>query len=293
MCPIDLESGKATADPTLLYNGPHTGMRLLRCAGWYYLFVDGDVNDEDSIDNGKTASTSEGVDLTACTRVFRTKTPPAAGGFLDGYESAPHNPVLYNANHPDVRGTSRLSLVRGERGWSAIFQGTRGHATDSSSSEFTPLPVGLETYMAGVSWVDGWPVINAGNPIGTYNEAEGMRWLPEVNEFEDAFDGRECKLLIAADQADHSDISYAWSSSSAVVKTENSLTLQPDGAGECALYLRQPTLSLDFAATLDTSALEDGATAGVTVRVGEKWARLGIRGDSIVHDVAGQEPVST
>lgn len=135
--------------------------------GWYYLLID---------------STE---DKAACTRIYRSRTSPALGAFSGTtFESAPHNPVLCNGAHAEVRDTSRLNLVRGERGWTALFHGIRSGMDES----YSPSPLGHETYMSSVAWVDGWPVVNAGLPIGLLGDAEGMRWLPEVSEWNDDFD---------------------------------------------------------------------------------------------------------
>jgi beta-xylosidase len=187
--PFDVGAHAPTGPATLLWAGVHRGARLLRCLGWYYLLVDGTAESDGKMDKGASFAGEH-----ACTRVYRSKTAPHAGGFLDGnFESSPV-PVLNNGAHADVRGTSRLNLVRGERGWTAIFHAVRRAPEQSESeagSSFTPSPFGPETYMANAAWVDAWPVINGGEHVGLTPDAEGMRWLPEVDEFEDEFIGGE------------------------------------------------------------------------------------------------------
>jgi len=194
--PIDPEKGSALGPASVLYAGAHTGARLLKCAGWYYLIVDSDISDEPGQD---VAANADIVATTACTRIFRSRSHPFTGAFTgDEFAACPANPILWNGEHPEVRGCSRLSLVRGERGWTAIFHAIRGQMVDKTSacnpltlSVFAPLPLGHETYMANALWKDGWPVINGAEPVGVTGDAEGMRWLPEVDEFEDAFLGGE------------------------------------------------------------------------------------------------------
>jgi alpha-N-arabinofuranosidase len=54
--------------------------------------------------------------------------------------------------------------------WWIVFLGTRHWPR--SGSNFHHL--GRETFLAPVSWIDGWPVVNAGKPIGLEMPADGL-----------------------------------------------------------------------------------------------------------------------
>jgi len=79
------------------------------------------------------------------------------------YEGCPDNPVLTHWGRPrdDVRAVGHADLVQDETGaWWLVCLGIRQRG---------PWPryhhLGRETFLAPVSWEDGWPVVNDGNPI--------------------------------------------------------------------------------------------------------------------------------
>ncbi|WP_415381265.1 glycoside hydrolase family 43 protein [Halosimplex sp. TS25] len=81
------------------------------------------------------------------------------------YEGCPDNPVLTHWGLPreDIRAVGHADFVRdGDGNWWLVCLGIRQRG---------PWPrfhhLGRETFLAPVSWEDGWPVVNSGDPITT------------------------------------------------------------------------------------------------------------------------------
>ncbi|WP_276255183.1 glycoside hydrolase family 43 protein [Halomontanus rarus] len=79
------------------------------------------------------------------------------------YEGCPDNPVLTHWGRPreDIRATGHADFVQDGNGeWWLVCLGIR---------QVGPWPrfhhLGRETFLAPVSWEDGWPVVNGGDPI--------------------------------------------------------------------------------------------------------------------------------
>lgn len=98
--------------------------------------------------------------------------PHPAGPF----EGCPANPILSHRSltHP-TQNVGHADLVRTpDGGWSAVYLGARPRG---STPGFHVL--GRETFLAGVSWVDGWPVMD-----------EDRYQVPPVETaYDDTFDG--------------------------------------------------------------------------------------------------------
>ncbi|WP_129789846.1 glycoside hydrolase family 43 protein [Promicromonospora panici] len=73
------------------------------------------------------------------------------------YEPCPHNPLLSHRSTADpVQNTGHADLVRTGTGeWAAVYLAVRPRG----STPFFHV-LGRETFLAGVDWVDGWPVLN-------------------------------------------------------------------------------------------------------------------------------------
>lgn len=94
------------------------------------------------------------------------------------FEACPDNPILSHRSsiHP-TQNTGHADLVRGPDGrWAAVYLGARPRG---STPGFHVL--GRETFLAGVDWIDRWPVIDEKR----YDVA------PAPTSFVDRFDGAE------------------------------------------------------------------------------------------------------
>jgi hypothetical protein len=154
---LDLKTGEFTGDPYPVWQGvglaapeaPH----LYRIDGrWYLMLAEG--------------GTERGHTVTIA-RADRPEGP---------YEPCPDNPVFSRRStaHP-VQNTGHADLVEtAEGGWAAVYLGVR-------PGGFTPgfHVLGRETFLAGVDWVDGWPVF----------DAERHEFTPPDTAFADDFTG--------------------------------------------------------------------------------------------------------
>ena len=136
--PVDPATGRLLGEPRALW--PGTGMaapegpHLYRIEDWWYLLL-------------AEGGTERGHAIT----VARARS-------LQGpWESAPHNPILTHrsTSHP-VQNVGHGDLVQCPDGsWALVHLGVRARG-------FTPLfhTNGRETFLAGIAWVDGWPVVD-------------------------------------------------------------------------------------------------------------------------------------
>jgi hypothetical protein len=136
--PIDLATGDLTATPYPVWQGSgmaHAeGPHLYRIGSWWYLVL-------------AEGGTERGHSVT----VARATAPEGP------YEACPGNPIFTRRSTSEpVQSVGHADLVEGPDGWAAVHLGTRPRG---STPSFHVL--GRETFLAGVEWVDGWPVIVA------------------------------------------------------------------------------------------------------------------------------------
>lgn len=136
--PIDLDTGRPLGEPTVLWTGtglPHTeGPHLYRIDGWWYLLVA-----EGGTERGHVVS------------IARSR-------HLEGpYESAPANPILsHRSTSHAVQNTGHGDLVQAPDGsWAMVYLGVRPRGKNPGFHVN-----GRETFLAGVTWHDGWPVVD-------------------------------------------------------------------------------------------------------------------------------------
>ncbi|KAL4976293.1 glycosyl hydrolase [Aspergillus desertorum] len=83
-------------------------------------------------------------------------------GPLGPWEDAPAgvDPILWNGDDSEIRCTGHADFVETAAGdWIAVFLGVRMLGGGDSS------PLGRETFLAPVTWRNGWPVVNGGRRI--------------------------------------------------------------------------------------------------------------------------------
>lgn len=129
---VDLEAGRTLEEPRSLWSG--TGLvapeapHLYRRDGYWYLLI---------AEGGTGSGHSVSI---------------ARSHFIEGpFECAPHNPIL-SASGTDrpVQCTGHADLVSGPHGEDLlVLLGTRLAGAAA--------PLGRETFVTGVRWVDGWP----------------------------------------------------------------------------------------------------------------------------------------
>ena len=136
--PIDPETGVLLGEPQSLWQGTGLsdpeGPHLYRIEDWWYLLLA-----EGGTERGHTATIARAREL-------------------DGpWQTPPQNPILTHrsTDHP-VQNVGHADLVESPDGsWAMVYHGVRARGQ-------TPhFPVnGRETFVAGVDWVDGWPVVD-------------------------------------------------------------------------------------------------------------------------------------
>ncbi|MGC7101776.1 family 43 glycosylhydrolase [Amycolatopsis lurida] len=187
--PIDPATGTALGPPRMLWQG--TGLafpeapHLYRRDGWWYLMLA-----EGGTERGHTVT------------IARSRS-------LDGpYEAAPANPIFTHRSttHP-VQNTGHADLVElADGSWAMVYLGVRPHGR-------TPMfhVNGRETFIAGVTWVDGWPVVDEDRftpvpPDHSFtdrfdSDEFDARWV-SPNVFPDTFSRRESGRLVLTAPAD-------------------------------------------------------------------------------------------
>lgn len=145
---VELATGNSLGPLTLLRagvvgNGVSEGSHLLKKNGLYYLLT---------ADGGTEVAHQEWI--------CRNASSP-----LGPWEVGPRrvNPLIFNDEHPEVQQTGHMDMVEGPDGrWWAVFLGVRP-VKEGDKSLLSQL--GRETFLAPVTWKDGWPVVNDGQPI--------------------------------------------------------------------------------------------------------------------------------
>ncbi|GAA3748146.1 glycoside hydrolase family 43 protein [Salinactinospora qingdaonensis] len=136
--PIDPSTGETLGEPKLLWQGTGgahpEGPHLYRLDGWWYLLL-------------AEGGTARGHAAT----IARART-------LDGpFESAPTNPILTHRgrDHP-VQNTGHADVVQlGDGDWAMVYLGVRPRGVTPGFHVN-----GRETFLAGIDWIDGWPVVD-------------------------------------------------------------------------------------------------------------------------------------
>lgn len=185
------------------------------------------------------------------------------------FESCPHNPILTHRNlmpsfaamadpaYVDLQGLGHGDLVEDGSGrWWMVFHGVR--PTRSQLHH-----IGRETMLAPVEWVDGWPVVNGGQPISAVMDLpnRGQEGLVPQDSFQ-----------VEADFSKLSELPPAW----AYLRNPHRENYRLDGAltllaGEDVLDgMGSPTFmgvrQRQFQALAETVLdVEEGAEAGLTV----------------------------
>ncbi|GLW73796.1 glycoside hydrolase 43 family protein [Kitasatospora phosalacinea] len=164
--PVDLATGRSLGPSRPLWSGtvdaqapeaPH----LYRIGEWWYLLIA-----EGGTERGHSVAIARG----------RTPSGP--------FEPCPHNPVLtHRGTHRPIQNTGHADLVQAPDGsWCLVLLGVRpGGGTPGWHV------LGRETFLAPVTWEDGWPVVGGLTP-----ELPAPAWplhpVPEA-PVRDDFDG--------------------------------------------------------------------------------------------------------
>ena len=291
---IDLATGQSLTAPVLAKASPlgvAEGCHILKKDGWYYFFT-------------AEGGTQDGH--REC--VYRSKSP--TGPFEPPPEGI--NPLIYNADHPDIQNTGHMDLVPGDDGkWIAIFLGVRpvfeaGEAL-AGGGKGMPSHLGRETFMAPMEWVDGWPVVNKRRPIELVGEAPGLTYVPEVQEWSADFSLKgEMQIIRHTVSVLTAELELGWYHIRTPLHRYWSLTDRPGylairggahtlamEACPSALLQKQLAFDLDWSTSVDFDAAPGQEAGTVVYLTGQRHASLGVRGTSkgleVVYRAFGEE----
>ncbi|MBM2614897.1 glycoside hydrolase family 43 protein [Actinoplanes sp. LDG1-06] len=228
---IDPETGQVLDGPFPAWTG--TGLQypeaphLYRIGGWWYLMIA-----EGGTERGHTVA------------MARARTP------LGPYEAAPHNPlVTHRSTNRPIQSTGHADLVEAPDGtWWMVLLATRPRG---NTPAFHVL--GRETFLAPVTWIDGWPHVGE---VGTPQ-------APAPADVRDDFDGES---LAPQWISPRSRPDGSWS----LTERPGRLTLHATGStldepGSTFLGRRQQHHAARVSTRLDPGA----ARAGISVRLDE------------------------
>ena len=148
---INTKTGKFIAQPRPVWGGtgeaapeaPH----IYKINGWYYQLI-------------AEGGTEQGHMIT----IARSRR------LFGPYESCPYNPILTHRHRKGqmIQGTGHGDLIEdNDHNWWVVFLGFR-----QTSQYFHHL--GRETFLAPVTWEDGWPVVNNGSGIAIEMNVRGV-----------------------------------------------------------------------------------------------------------------------
>jgi hypothetical protein len=229
--PIDLSTGRLTADPYPVWQG--TGMNAaegphLYQIGdyWYILLAEG------------------GTERGHCVTVARASSPQGP------FEPCQNNPVFTHrsSSHP-VQSVGHADLVEGPDGrWAVVYLGSRPRG---STPGFHVL--GRETFIAGIEWVDDWPVFKelrfeVPDPDTAFSDSFDaptldFRWVVPDGEPDSAITRRADGGLGFRSSGRASDLlcarvrDFAWTAE-AVFEEAGEFRLRLDDRHWCALVLQ-------------------------------------------------------
>lgn len=149
---IDLTTGTSLTPAQVIFTGtlPHTpaarpeGPHIYHFNSTYYLLI-----------------AEGGTGITHRTTIQRSRISPSGP-----WENNPNNPILFNGADLGlgVQNTGHADLVQAVDGeWWGVALGVRPQGSDGNRLNREQL--GRETFLFPVSWIDGWPVFNNGQPL--------------------------------------------------------------------------------------------------------------------------------
>ncbi|KAK9583548.1 hypothetical protein V6Z92_007685 [Aspergillus fumigatus] len=248
-CEVDIDSGRCIGEYRSMWNGtlPHNasarpeGPKMFKRDKWYYLLI------------------AEG-------NIARSLAPEGP------WEPAPHNPILFNGaygyDNLTVQSTGHATIFEAANGDSYVVYLARRKINGSS-------PLGRETFMSPVTWKDGWPMINGGNPV-LLSESFGASHdqKPPPPRFIDTFDQ---KTLDPSWYTLRTPYAPIYDLKDGGRKKSHGIVFRPNVFGlsdrdtPAAILRKQKSLNMTFSAQLlpTTSGLGYGETVGISAYLSE------------------------
>jgi beta-xylosidase len=243
---LNLQTGKFEGERKELWRGTGgvwpEGPHLYHINGKYYLMI-------------SEGGTSYNHSLT----VARSDSP------WGPFEANPANPILTHRNLPEnpFQATGHGDLVETPDGWWIVFLGFR-----PQGGQFEHL--GRETFLAPVTWTNGWPVINGGKPILATLPAPNLPphpWPPEPAR--DEFDSTNLSLkwVFVRNPVEQN---YSLSERPGWLRLHGSAVTLNDEDTPTFVGRRQTDLNCVASTKVDFSPAQTNEEAGLTLRGNER-----------------------
>ncbi len=156
LCEIDPVTGATLSPSKPLWKGTGgrfpEGPHIYHKDGWYYLLI-----------------SEGGIEMAHCLTVARSR------DIYGPYESSPRNPIFTHCSlkgqESNIQATGHGDIFQSPDGrWWITMLAFRRYGGDYHH-------IGRETFLCPVTWEDGWPVINGGEPLAETMTVE-MGWTP-------------------------------------------------------------------------------------------------------------------
>ena len=247
---IDVKTGKLLDEPKRIWNGTGgvwpEGPHLYKVGGWYYLMI---AEGGTSYDHGIT--------------VARSKSP------FGPFEAHKGNPILSHKSHPQlpIQATGHGDLVQaGDGKWWMVLLGVRPNEQDGKKRHH----LGRETFLAPVTWKDGWPVVNGGKPLALEMSGAGLpprEPLPQP-PVRTAFDGPKLDLYWTFVRGPSTGL-YSLTERPGFLRVKGNAATLDDIATPAFVARRQQHLEARIATRLDFAPDGPGQYAGLALRQNE------------------------
>ena len=277
---INPDTGEVLSEPKYLWDGiaggTAEGPHLYRIGAYYYLMVaEGGTYDDHMETIARlpvsiglaNASASDWQVLPVNAAAPTVKKNPATiqtaqtNGILNSTGLPPFNPLINNGPSPEISATGHADLIQDRNGnWWAVFLGTRNKVLPN---------LGRETFLAPVTWVDGWPVVNNGKAITPQMTGPKVDTaLPFAPTELDDFTSTTFNLHwnYAYTPTDTSLVSLSKRPGYLALTTAGSATPWGDSSNRAAfLGRRQTSKEMVFTTKMEFAPLNDGEQAGLAL----------------------------
>jgi xylan 1,4-beta-xylosidase len=244
---IDIKSGKRLSDIKPLWNGTGgsspEGPHLYKLKGYYYLMI---AEGGTEYGHGET--------------IARSQSP------WGPFESYSRNPILTHRNFKasPIQGTGHADLIQAsDDSWWLVFLGFR-----TAGGLYHHL--GRETFLAPVTWSDGWPIVNGNGTVTPHLEA---KTLPQVSW-----------PVVTRDEFGQAKLNQQWTFVRNLDAGSLSLTERPgwlrlkgsmftlDDAEAAPVFvgIRQQYFDLEATTQVDFRPQYDGEEAGLAIRMNDR-----------------------
>ncbi len=182
------------------------------------------------------------------------------------YEPSPINPVLSNMNVPEhpFQAIGHADLVQlPDSSWWAVCLGIR-----PSKDKFQHM--GRETFLAPVTWTDGWPKVGTDGVVAEQYERPPLPWHPwEKDPERDDFNKDKLNLYWNFLRNPY-DKDWSLTARKGYLRLNGSALSLKQNDSPAFVGRRQTALNLEASAKMDFSPVSDNEEAGLIIRGNDK-----------------------